>query len=370
MNESAASNFINSLVRNLQVLCHSNVEFRNDIEVVGHLYLKVDRQKKFNYIVDEKVCKNDASSTMFVSNSYHSVNPSPKKKDGQGSEGSNKTNTDSSDSASVDPNRVNSKGDNRSVPSSPHHQQSGDIYRTPIKRGMRSPEVPTRKQPRMSGDMSGGTGPQSFSFSLQRDRESPHKPDRSMSQDSSSSFKDAGGSSEAVEIDLTNIKEEVIDDKSAIQASCFFNQEQQQMLGQSSVPPFPKEPGSDDMGLYPVSLHANESPNIDNLSQLASNLASGSSQGNPFSQSPQQMPQFLSELLARKPYKELTLNEKVKLIESYQAYPKPTQQDLANQFGIGSATVHRILKKKEEILIEYENSRTKQATAHDLKAKF
>ncbi|XP_050398175.1 uncharacterized protein LOC126816062 isoform X2 [Patella vulgata] len=74
MNSSAAENFINSLVRNLQVLCHSNVEFDDDIEVVGHLYLKVDKAKKFNYIVDEKVCKNDASSTVFVSNSYHSCN--------------------------------------------------------------------------------------------------------------------------------------------------------------------------------------------------------------------------------------------------------------------------------------------------------
>ncbi|ESO94981.1 hypothetical protein LOTGIDRAFT_160733 [Lottia gigantea] len=72
MDIEEANKFINSLVKNLQVLCHGHVNFNNSIQVIGHLYLNVDSQTNIDYIVNEKVCKNDNSSTMFVSNSYHS----------------------------------------------------------------------------------------------------------------------------------------------------------------------------------------------------------------------------------------------------------------------------------------------------------
>ncbi|XP_050398136.1 uncharacterized protein LOC126816055 isoform X2 [Patella vulgata] len=301
MNEAAASNFINSLVRNLQVLCHSNVEFRNDIEVVGHLYLKVDKAKKFNYIVDEKVCKNDASSTMFVSNSYHSVNTAQKKKDEQQGENTSKSTSETGENTNNEQARLNPPKPDSQPGMSPMSTGTPDIYKTPTKRGLRSPDGGHgRKHPRLSSD---GTSHQSFSFSLQRDRESPLKKDRSgsfsASQDSSSShsFKD-NFKNDSVEIDLTNIKEEV-DDKSAIQASCFFSQEQQhQMLEQSSVHSFSNQSkdsstGEETLGLYPIALHQNENQNLDSLAHLSSSVAGGS-QGASFGQSPQQMPQFLS----------------------------------------------------------------------------
>ncbi|XP_050398141.1 uncharacterized protein LOC126816055 isoform X7 [Patella vulgata] len=302
MNEAAASNFINSLVRNLQVLCHSNVEFRNDIEVVGHLYLKVDKAKKFNYIVDEKVCKNDASSTMFVSNSYHSVNTAQKKKDEQQGENTSKSTSETGENTNNEQARLNPPKPDSQPGMSPMSTGTPDIYKTPTKRGLRSPDGGHgRKHPRLSSD---GTSHQSFSFSLQRDRESPLKKDRSgsfsASQDSSSShsFKD-NFKNDSVEIDLTNIKEEV-DDKSAIQASCFFSQEQQhQMLEQSSVHSFSNQSkdsstGEETLGLYPIALHQNENQNLDSLAHLSSSVAGGS-QGASFGQSPQQMPQFLSD---------------------------------------------------------------------------
>ncbi|ESO87871.1 hypothetical protein LOTGIDRAFT_234872, partial [Lottia gigantea] len=78
MDAEEANKFINSLVKNLQVLCHGHVNFNNSIQVIGHLYLNVDSQTNIDYIVNEKVCKNDTSSTVFVSNSYHSEQPQKK----------------------------------------------------------------------------------------------------------------------------------------------------------------------------------------------------------------------------------------------------------------------------------------------------
>ncbi|XP_050398147.1 uncharacterized protein LOC126816055 isoform X13 [Patella vulgata] len=361
MNEAAASNFINSLVRNLQVLCHSNVEFRNDIEVVGHLYLKVDKAKKFNYIVDEKVCKNDASSTMFVSNSYHSVNTAQKKKDEQQGENTSKSTSETGENTNNEQARLNPPKPDSQPGMSPMSTGTPDIYKTPTKRGLRSPDGGHgRKHPRLSSD---GTSHQSFSFSLQRDRESPLKKDRSgsfsASQDSSSShsFKD-NFKNDSVEIDLTNIKEEV-DDKSAIQASCFFSQEQQhQMLEQSSVHSFSNQSkdsstGEETLGLYPIALHQNENQNLDSLAHLSSSVAGGS-QGASFGQSPQQMPQFLSALLTTRDYKELPLEDKVKLIRASEQIPKPSTKELAAQFDIKLCTVYKLLKKKHHFLHMFE----------------
>ncbi|XP_050398140.1 uncharacterized protein LOC126816055 isoform X6 [Patella vulgata] len=368
MNEAAASNFINSLVRNLQVLCHSNVEFRNDIEVVGHLYLKVDKAKKFNYIVDEKVCKNDASSTMFVSNSYHSVNTAQKKKDEQQGENTSKSTSETGENTNNEQARLNPPKPDSQPGMSPMSTGTPDIYKTPTKRGLRSPDGGHgRKHPRLSSD---GTSHQSFSFSLQRDRESPLKKDRSgsfsASQDSSSShsFKD-NFKNDSVEIDLTNIKEEV-DDKSAIQASCFFSQEQQhQMLEQSSVHSFSNQSkdsstGEETLGLYPIALHQNENQNLDSLAHLSSSVAGGS-QGASFGQSPQQMPQFLSEMqIFQDQRKILSLEEKVELLNMFDSESSATNimgniiQDIRRKYGVGRTSVYRFLKNRDSIMKQYQ----------------
>ncbi|XP_013074181.2 uncharacterized protein LOC106060741 isoform X1 [Biomphalaria glabrata] len=72
----AATKFISSLVRSLQILCNGQVEFNESIELVGHINVKIDHIYKFDYIVDEQVSKEgEDSSTTFLSNSYHSCRP-------------------------------------------------------------------------------------------------------------------------------------------------------------------------------------------------------------------------------------------------------------------------------------------------------
>ncbi|KAH9510190.1 hypothetical protein Btru_043710 [Bulinus truncatus] len=72
----AATKFISSLVRSLQILCNGQVEFNETIELVGHINVKIDHKFKFDYIVDEHVSKEgEDSSTTFLSNSYHSCRP-------------------------------------------------------------------------------------------------------------------------------------------------------------------------------------------------------------------------------------------------------------------------------------------------------
>ncbi|ESO90342.1 hypothetical protein LOTGIDRAFT_233838 [Lottia gigantea] len=79
MDVGEANKFINALVKNLQVLCHGHVNFNSSIQVIGHLYLNVDSDTNIDYIVNEKVCKSDLSSTVFVSKSYHSEPKTPVK---------------------------------------------------------------------------------------------------------------------------------------------------------------------------------------------------------------------------------------------------------------------------------------------------
>ena len=72
----AASKFISSLVKSLQIICNGHVDFNESIELVGHINLRVDNKFKFDYIVDEQVSKiGEDCSTTFRSNSYHSSPP-------------------------------------------------------------------------------------------------------------------------------------------------------------------------------------------------------------------------------------------------------------------------------------------------------
>ena len=71
MDDDSCSKFIGSLTKYLQSLCHSYVEFDNDVELVGHIYLNIDTGKKIDYVLNESVCKNGANVVKFTSNSYH-----------------------------------------------------------------------------------------------------------------------------------------------------------------------------------------------------------------------------------------------------------------------------------------------------------
>ncbi|XP_041370399.1 uncharacterized protein LOC121384193 [Gigantopelta aegis] len=79
MNEETAAQFVHSVVKSLQALCHGYVEFGQSVEIIGHLYLNVDKRKKYNYIVQEQVCKSETEgSIVFISNSYHAATPGKK----------------------------------------------------------------------------------------------------------------------------------------------------------------------------------------------------------------------------------------------------------------------------------------------------
>ncbi|KAK6174557.1 hypothetical protein SNE40_017808 [Patella caerulea] len=76
--EKSANQFISVLVKNLQAVCHGHVDFDKNVKVVGHLYLTVDSNSEFNYIVNEKVSKSDESSTTFISKSFYATDPQQK----------------------------------------------------------------------------------------------------------------------------------------------------------------------------------------------------------------------------------------------------------------------------------------------------
>ncbi|XP_050398583.1 uncharacterized protein LOC126816302 isoform X2 [Patella vulgata] len=76
--ERSANQFISALVKNLQAVCHGHVDFDKNVKVVGHLYLTVDSNSEFNYIVNEKVSKSDESSTTFISKSFYATDPQQK----------------------------------------------------------------------------------------------------------------------------------------------------------------------------------------------------------------------------------------------------------------------------------------------------
>ncbi|BFY98965.1 hypothetical protein BsWGS_02002 [Bradybaena similaris] len=85
MDFDSSSKFIASLAKFLQSLCNGYVDFDKGVEVIGHIYINVDSDtgKKVDYVLNEKVCKNDNSIT-FISNSFHAQpaekpKPPPKK---------------------------------------------------------------------------------------------------------------------------------------------------------------------------------------------------------------------------------------------------------------------------------------------------
>ncbi|CAL1527338.1 unnamed protein product [Lymnaea stagnalis] len=85
MDFDSSSKFIASLAKFLQSLCNGYVDFDKGVEVIGHIYINVDSDtgKKVDYVLNEKVCKNDNSIT-FISNSFHAQpaekpKPAPKK---------------------------------------------------------------------------------------------------------------------------------------------------------------------------------------------------------------------------------------------------------------------------------------------------
>lgn len=75
MDADSSSKFIGSLTKFLQSLCNGYVEFQRGVELVGHIYLSIDTGEKVDYVLHEKVNKNDENSVTFVSNSFHALPP-------------------------------------------------------------------------------------------------------------------------------------------------------------------------------------------------------------------------------------------------------------------------------------------------------
>ena len=62
--------FISSLSKSLQSLCHGCMEFDCDIEIMGYININIDHGNKVDCVLDEKVLKNSNKHVTFVSNSF------------------------------------------------------------------------------------------------------------------------------------------------------------------------------------------------------------------------------------------------------------------------------------------------------------
>ncbi|KAK6185735.1 hypothetical protein SNE40_007903 [Patella caerulea] len=366
MNNKSAVEFINSVVRNLQVLCHSNVDFSEDVEVIGHIYLSVDKSKKFNYILNEKVCKSDNSSTVFVSNSFHA--DQNEKTDLESAKQSNKAKPSPSTGPSTDerlrfpippkqniPSKRLPTSESRQTPligdknifhdnrfklsdKARHLQRdnSNNKYDEPFKKFRKIEEQssetfdvvkqesftaePVFLQPSTSKDLS--------DFS----RQSFHTDQSSINSQiirESSDYNEFDNSPN--QIDLTNIKEEPID---------VFHENSR---GLNNI-------------LHQVEMQQNQfseshNTSMENLQQLSNSVTT---YGDVSPTTAHQQQQILSLLSCRsRPRNVLPLEEKVKLIRQSESHEKPTQLELAKMFGIHYKSVYNIVKLKEKYLKEW-----------------
>ncbi|XP_050398160.1 uncharacterized protein LOC126816058 isoform X5 [Patella vulgata] len=358
MNTEAASNFINSLVRNLQVLCHSNVDFSEDVEVIGHIYLSVDKSKKFNYIVNEKVCKSDDSSTVFVSNSFHADQKKKEKETAPARTGQSDSGNDERDTRHK---RHANFGNERTQY---HHQgpHIGNNKRSTQHFSQSEYSSPPQKQRRHNPENRLNTPVSRDSFSVKSETSdansalsSPHHQSY-QSPSKSSPAKSSTPSSDPVDIDLTSIKDEPIEDKSCIFSSdsswnqqsmmdqqLHGNQHNRSRLGSSSNY---RDQGEEQFGIYPVAMHqintSDGQLNIEALSQM-------SSSNNPSTSgelSDQLMSMVPAVALAVQTQRRLTLEEKIEIIRLSEI-EKQSLVELSQQFGVTRPAINYVLKNRK-----------------------
>ncbi|KAK6185737.1 hypothetical protein SNE40_007903 [Patella caerulea] len=364
MNNKSAVEFINSVVRNLQVLCHSNVDFSEDVEVIGHIYLSVDKSKKFNYILNEKVCKSDNSSTVFVSNSFHA--DQNEKTDLESAKQSNKAKPSPSTGPSTDerlrfpippkqniPSKRLPTSESRQTPligdknifhdnrfklsdKARHLQRdnSNNKYDEPFKKFRKIEEQssetfdvvkqesftaePVFLQPSTSKDLS--------DFS----RQSFHTDQSSINSQiirESSDYNEFDNSPN--QIDLTNIKEEPID---------VFHENSR---GLNNI-------------LHQVEMQQNQfseshNTSMENLQQLSNSVTT---YGDVSPTTAHQQQQILSQWMNVRKKMELSIEEKIRLINEAEENPRLSQRALSHMFNIAQSTVCLILKRKNEYKAE------------------
>ena len=78
LNRAAAVQFITSLSKSVQALCHGCMEFDTGIEIVGHININIDSYTKADYVLNEKVEKSTNNSVTFFSNSFLAKKDDPR----------------------------------------------------------------------------------------------------------------------------------------------------------------------------------------------------------------------------------------------------------------------------------------------------
>ncbi|XP_050398211.1 zinc finger protein 768 isoform X3 [Patella vulgata] len=318
MNDDEAIRFINSLVKNLQVLCHGSVEFKNKVEVIGHLYLNVDSDTKFDYVVNEKVCKNEESSTTFVSNSFHAApkkTVAERKKELEEELAKLQTEQARNQQLIID-DRRNNDGRRRKFPfdTSPTNQLAFN-RQSPMRRDnfpMSSPQrhrdaAPIPKMPRLSFDdipsydmnaINSSSASHQPSSSAERS-DNVYMPSTSLS--SSTDKSETQDTKADIKIDLTSIKQEYISQLDTDnESSCVFDrdkmaadQSSSQLYGSSSnVPPSDINLLSSSPNYSQSNQNFNIRSSIDQSPRHSPGASSlGSPRGSTFVQSPPSMSQ-------------------------------------------------------------------------------
>jgi len=113
MDYDSSVNFLSSLAKFLQSLCNGYIQFDNGVQINGHLYISIDTNKTIDYVLNEKVLKNNEECVTFTSDSFYAQPAQPPKKASPGKRNSiskSKTVCDDSDSSSRKTNKINDPG--------------------------------------------------------------------------------------------------------------------------------------------------------------------------------------------------------------------------------------------------------------------
>ena len=71
MDNKNSEDFILTLVGSLQSLCKGYVNYINEVQVTGQLYVSVDGEETTEYVVNEKLCKASNGKVDIISNSFY-----------------------------------------------------------------------------------------------------------------------------------------------------------------------------------------------------------------------------------------------------------------------------------------------------------
>ncbi|KAK6185739.1 hypothetical protein SNE40_007905 [Patella caerulea] len=363
MNEKTAANFINSLVKNLQVLCHSNLDFSQNIEVIGHLYLNIDSSKKINYIVNEKVCKNGEASTMFVSNSFHAED----KKQKPEPEPSNQNPLEVE-------NRTNISKHKRTMPSD---VELGQSYSSNLKfqHRFKKHQVPVPNPEHNNSVSTAGPLPakvsrQSYSY----DFEPPVTFYHESAHQSPLLHVSSPHSNQVHDVDLSRVKHEP-GGQTPLSACSYPSLGSAETVSKSGESHFKFSPlhNTGQMTLNEDSLNVNEKTaefypigmmsHLKQRSEITTSattaLPSISTLTNSYgSADTSSMQSLMAHNLVSSVSSRLSLEDKINIIKAAESSDRPFQTHLATQYGVSQPAISNILKRKEYYLAEHEKKQT------------